>query len=91
MQKSLLALFTGKVLATCREGNQASGRMHSSLTRGGAPTKCLTEAVQEGNMQFVQMFDSLECYITNIHIFTLPVLQKLAQICLLYIGVFYLF
>ena len=34
MQKSLLALFTGKVLASCREGNQASGRMHSSLTRG---------------------------------------------------------
>ena len=47
--------------------------------------------VQEGTMQFVQMFDSLECYITNIHIFTLPVLQKLAQICPLYIGVFYLF
>ena len=38
--------------------------------------------VQEGTMQFVQMFDSLECYITNIHIFTL------AQICPLYIGVF---
>ena len=47
--------------------------------------------VQEGTMQFVQMFDRLECYITNIHIFTLPVRQKLAQICPLYIGVFYLF
>ena len=45
--------------------------------------------VQEGTMQFVQMFDSLECYITNIHTFTLPVLQKLAQICSLYIGVFF--
>ena len=41
-------------------------------------------------MQFGQMFDSLECYITNIHIFTLPVLQKLAQICPLYISVFLL-
>ena len=56
----------------------------------GRPNKMFDEnvlTVQEGTMQFVQMFDSLECYITNIHIFTLPVLQKLAQICPLYIGV----
>ena len=45
--------------------------------------------VQEGTMQFVQMFDRFECYITNIHIFTLPVRQTLAQICPLYNGVFF--
>ena len=93
MQKSLLALFTGKVLASCGEGNQASGRMHSSLTTGGAPNKMFDRnilTVQEGTMQFVQMFDRLECCITNIHIFTLPVRQKLAQICPLYNGVFFL-
>ena len=59
----------------------------------GRPNKMFDKnvlTVQEGTMQFVQMFDSLECYITNIHIFTLPVLQKLAQICPLYIGAFLL-
>ena len=75
------------------QGRQPGFRQNAFLSdKRGRPNKMFDRnilTVQEGTMQFVQMFDKLECYITNIHIFTLHVRQKLAQISPLYIGVFF--